>query len=133
MGMTLKVAALAAAAVLTLAACSSESEPDATEATGAAIDEQVGQVQAQVEELGARLDDVDIADLESRLSELESRVDLLVVAIEELQDPSGIRGSTSDAEATPEPDTEATPEPDTEATPELDTEATPDTADGAGD
>lgn len=108
MRLTTKYTALAAAAVLAVAACSDDSDADATDDAAAALEQRVVQLEGQVQALGAGSGedslsgDADLSGLESRLSEVEDQVELLVAAVEEMQDPSRIGISTSEPDSSPE-------------------------------
>lgn len=126
-----KLAAVAVAAMLAVAACGDENEPTATAAPPepaaddsaiAELDARVEQLQTRIDELDGRLDELDdrLADVEptalqSRLSEVEVQIQLLSEAVEELQAPMNL--GVSDPIASPEAGATASPEAeDTETT-----------------
>lgn len=108
-----KIAALAGAAVLALAACDNGEEATAIPAAGAQTDASVTEalearidelqaeldaradgLQAELDEVSARLGDVDPGNLRERVRETETEIERLSEAIAELQDPTSL-GSTS--------------------------------------
>ena len=102
-----KLTAVAAAAMLAVSACGDENESAATavppepaapdDSAITELDARVGQLEARLDELDGRLGDVEPGALQSRLSEAEGQIQLLSEAVEGLQAPMNLGGSTPTA------------------------------------
>jgi hypothetical protein len=117
----IRIAALAIAATLAVAACDGGdgaavtplADPTPSADSGMAeliarLDEleaqlggdaeaRPGDVEARLGDVEARLGDVDPIDLRSRMSELEEEIRLLSAAVEQLQAPTNLGGESTDA------------------------------------
>lgn len=112
-----KIAALAAAAVLALAACDNGEEPAATPAAEAQtdvsaseepearvdelqaeLDMRADELQTELDEIGDRLGDVDPGNLRERVREAEAEIERLSEAVAALQDPTSLGSTTVEPE-----------------------------------